>query len=122
MLRQQGTPAEPHEVTSRCSIKGNGRRRQPHHPTTRDARTHQRTHHVHTRTDSPSHPLPTCARSESKMAAEPTSALIEQAKAKTEAYLPRIDAQRAHTVGSTDLEGAFPYEKKYVGAYEWVGG
>ncbi|KAM3567661.1 hypothetical protein VYU27_010199, partial [Nannochloropsis oceanica] len=42
-------------------------------------------------------------------------ALISQAQTKTEAYLPRIDSQRAHTVGSTDLEGAFPYEKKYVG-------
>lgn len=48
-------------------------------------------------------------------AAAPTSALISQAQTKTEAYLPRIDSQRAHTVGSTDLEGAFPYEKKYVG-------
>jgi hypothetical protein len=48
-------------------------------------------------------------------AAAPTSALIAQAQTKTEAYLPRIDDQRAHTVGVTDLEGAFPYEKKYVG-------
>eukprot|EP00624_Nannochloropsis_granulata_P001930 evm.model.NODE_19253_length_9821_cov_28.080746.1 len=47
-------------------------------------------------------------------AAAPTSALIAQAQTKTEAYLPRIDDQRAHTVGVTDLEGAFPYEKKYV--------
>lgn len=52
-------------------------------------------------------------------AAAPTSALIAQAQSKTEAYLPRIDAQRAHTVSATDLEGAFPYEKKYVGT-SWV--
>ena len=44
-----------------------------------------------------------------------TSALVEAAKKKTEAYLPAIDAQRSKTVSSTDLEGAVPYEKKYVG-------
>ncbi|EWM22195.1 phosphoribosylaminoimidazole-succinocarboxamide synthase [Nannochloropsis gaditana] len=47
--------------------------------------------------------------------AAPTSALITQAQQKTVAYLPRIDSQRAHTVSATDLEGAFQYEKKYVG-------
>eukprot|EP00952_Eustigmatos_sp_NYUAD-ZCMA_P008866 36762-Eustigmatos_ZCMA.PRE.1 len=45
----------------------------------------------------------------------PVSALSEKAKAKTEAYLPAIDAQRSKTLSSTDLEGAVPYVKKYVG-------
>lgn len=44
-----------------------------------------------------------------------SSAVVEAAKKKTEAYLPAIDAQRCRTVASTDLEGAVPYQKKYVG-------
>ncbi len=49
-------------------------------------------------------------------AAAPTSALVAAAQTKTEAYLPRIDKQRAHTLAVTDLQGSVPYEKKYVGA------
>lgn len=45
------------------------------------------------------------------------SELVAKAQAKTEAYLPRIDKERASTLSATDLEGAVPYEKKYVGAY-----
>lgn len=55
------------------------------------------------------------------MAEAPTSALVAQAQAKTEAYLPRIDKQRTSTLSATDLEGALPYEKKYVGACRWMG-
>lgn len=44
-----------------------------------------------------------------------SSAVVEAAKKKTEAYLPAIDAQRSKTIAATDLEGAVPYLKKYVG-------
>lgn len=47
----------------------------------------------------------------------PTSTLVAAAQSKTEAYLGRIEKQRAQTLAATDLEGAVPYEKKYVGAF-----
>jgi hypothetical protein len=49
------------------------------------------------------------------MSPPPESALISAARSKTEAYLAAIDAQRSKTVSSTDLEGAVPFMKKYVG-------
>lgn len=49
----------------------------------------------------------------------PTSTLVAAAQSKTEAYLGRIEKQRAHTLAATDLEGAVPYEKKYVGAWSY---
>lgn len=44
-----------------------------------------------------------------------TSVVVANARSKTEAYLPKIDANRNKALAITDLEGAVPYNKKYVG-------
>jgi len=46
---------------------------------------------------------------------EGQSTVVAAARAKTEAYLPQIDAARKNTVSQTDLQGAVPYQKRYVG-------
>lgn len=49
------------------------------------------------------------------MTTDTSSAVVQAARAKTEAYLPKIDAARSNTVSKTDLEGAVTYQKRYVG-------
>ena len=46
---------------------------------------------------------------------EASSTVVAAARAKTEAYLPQIDAARKNTVSKTDLSGAVTYQKHYVG-------